>query len=37
MVALEVPDHFAYRDERLVKILKEKVEAALGWYSAEDA
>ena len=37
MVVLEVPDHFAYRDERLVKILKEKVEAALGWYSAEDA
>ena len=37
MVVLEVPDHFAYRDERLVKILKEKVEAALKWYSAEDA
>jgi predicted protein tyrosine phosphatase len=35
MVELEVPDHFAYRDERLVKILKEKVEAALGWYNAD--
>jgi predicted protein tyrosine phosphatase len=35
VVVLEVPDHFAYRDERLVKILKEKVEAALGWYNAD--
>jgi predicted protein tyrosine phosphatase len=35
MVVLEVPDNFAYRDERLVKILKEKVEAALGWYNAD--
>jgi predicted protein tyrosine phosphatase len=35
MVVLDVPDNFRYRDEGLVKILKEKVEAALGWYSAE--
>ena len=37
MVVLDVPDNFRYRDERLVKILKEKVEAALGWNSAENA
>jgi predicted protein tyrosine phosphatase len=36
MVVLEVPDNYRYRDERLVKILKEKVEAALGWHSAEN-
>jgi predicted protein tyrosine phosphatase len=35
ITVLNVPDNFAYRDERLVKILKEKVETALGWYNAD--
>jgi len=34
---LEVPDHFAYRDERLVKILKLLVEQVLGWNASEEA
>lgn len=32
MIVLNVPDNFRYRDERLVRILKEKVEATLGWF-----
>jgi predicted protein tyrosine phosphatase len=35
MTVLNVPDNFAYRDERLVKILKLLVEKALGWYDAD--
>jgi predicted protein tyrosine phosphatase len=36
MVVLNVPDMYAYRDEQLVNILKEKVEAELGWHSVEN-
>lgn len=37
MTVLNVPDNFAYRDERLVKILKLLVEKELGWNASEDA
>jgi predicted protein tyrosine phosphatase len=36
MVVLNVPDKYPYRDEQLMKILKEKVEAELGWHSVEN-
>jgi predicted protein tyrosine phosphatase len=36
MVVLNVPDMYAYRDEQLVNILKEKVGAELGWHSVEN-
>lgn len=37
MTVLDIPDHFEYRNPKLIKLLKTKVEEKLGWFSAEDA